>query len=341
MALSYPLELEQNPDFYRSMVELTCYKTDPIPLVKAASAESLPKTASGGVDIGALGGNLFDFLNKFSKGELDIPTGQDGQPIVANEKINRVPGVESIKLYMPVGFSQTDTFSYDVSGIGTMGALGLGVAQAGGGLGAAVGAAMTEGTAALSDIAQSVLGSGAVGPMAIARMGQLAGGQTGTAIELAGQSVANPNIRAAFKAYPKDLPEGSDVSLAYEYPYLWRVVPKVKTSAGYDVAVGTPIKFCFIESISVVNNPIGNNTFHEDGMPVQFDLSINFVEYRTLSRKEFTGGKEVPGSQIAGDADPPGIKVELEPARTLSPIEEISNQGSRVFNQVGRFRGGL
>lgn len=337
MALSYPLELEENPDFYRSMVELTCYKTEPVPIVKAVAAESLPKTSEGGIDIGSIGGDFLDLLDKFSQGKLDIPTNENGESIVAKEKINRAPGVESIKLYMPVGFSQTDTFSYDVSGIGAAAALGLGVAQAGGGMAGAIGAAIGEGTAGISDLFKGVLGSGAIGPMAAARLGSTVGGQAGNAIELAGQATTNPNIRAAFKgvgprrfqflfnmiprngkessqivriidtlrkySYPKDLPEGSVVSLAYEYPYLWRVVPKVKTNAGFEVQAGTPIKYCFIESISVVNNPIGNNTFHDDGMPVQFDLSLNFVEYRTLSRAEFKNGKEVPYAAIEGDAE--------------------------------------
>lgn len=337
MALSYPLELEENPDFYRSMVELTCYKTEPVPIVKAVAAESLPKTEEGGIDIGSIGGDFLDLLDKFSQGKLDIPTNENGEPVVAKEKINRATDVQPIKLYMPVGFSQTDTFSYDVSGIGAAAALGLGVAQAGGGIAGAIGAAIGEGTAGISDLFKGVLGSGAIGPMAAARLGSTIGGQTGNAIELAGQATTNPNIRAAFKgvgprrfqflfnmiprngkessqivqiidtlrkySYPKDLPEGSAVSLAYEYPYLWRVVPKVKTNAGFEVQAGTPIKFCFIESISVVNNPIGNNTFHADGKPVQFDLSLNFVEYRTLSRAEFNNGKEIPYSRIEGDVE--------------------------------------
>lgn len=345
MALSYPLELDQNPDFYRSMVELTCYKTEPVPIVKAVAAESLPKTSEGGIDYGEIGSRLFDLFDPFTQGKKDIPTNKNGEPAIANEKINRAPGVESIRLYMPVGFSQTDTFSYDVSGIGAAGALGLGVAQAGGGMVGAIGAAIGEGTAAISDIMGAVLGSGAIGPMATARIGSAIGGQTGNAIELAGQATTNPNIRAAFKgvgprrfqflfnmiprngeesaqivriidtirkySYPKDMPETrlpnkeSPVSLAYEYPYLWRVVPKVKTLNGFEVQAGTPIKYCFIESISVVNNPIGNNTYHDDGMPVQFDLSLNFVEYRTLSRKEFKFGKEIPYSPIDADAEGP------------------------------------
>jgi len=344
MALSYPLELEENPDFYRSMVELTCYKTEPVPIVKAVAAESLPKTEEGEIDalsyLRSAGSGIVNILDAGSRAELKkvIPTNENGESIVAKEKINRAPGVESIKLYMPVGFSQADTFSYDVStGLGAAAALGLGVAQAGGGVAGAIGAAISEGTAGISDLFKGVLGSGAIGPMAAARLGSTVGGQAGNAIELAGQATTNPNIRAAFKgvgprrfqflfnmiprngkessqivriidtlrkySYPKDLPEGSAVSLAYEYPYLWRVVPKVKTNAGFEVQAGTPIKYCFIESISVVNNPIGNNTFHDDGMPVQFDLSLNFVEYRTLSRSEFKNGKEIPYSAIEGDAE--------------------------------------
>ena len=86
---------------------------------------------------------------------------------------------------------------------------------------------------------------------------------------------------------------------------MFRVTQKVKTEAGYEVLVGTPILYCYLESIGVNYNPTAN-TFHADGYPTQTNLTLNFIEYRTLSRASVVRGfGPIPG-------DPEDVNFEDE-----------------------------
>ena len=350
MAISYPLELENNPDFYRSMIEFKIFQTKPAEITRVASTESYA-AASGGGGSGGFLESIFSIGSELAGAAADVITSESASlvaqgrgsealskaspgPVVAKETIIPAPGFEEpIRLYMPVAFQQTDTFSYNTDALGVSGAAALGVAQAGGGAGEAAAAAISQATAGITDTIGALTGNGGLGQLALARLGSKIGGPLGSAAELAAQAVMNPNIRATFKsvapkryqflfnfipknsaeadavdaiifqfrkaAYPKDVPEGSAVPLLFEYPLLFRIVPKVKTDRGFEVAVGTPIRYCYCESISVNTNPIGNNTFHADGHAIQTDLSINFLEYRTYSRGDVTMGYK----PIEGDAE--------------------------------------
>ena len=358
MAISYPLEISENPDFYRSMIEFKVYQTQPAKITEVASTETFSSTdgSSGfleslfnvGGDIASAIGDVLtsEPAKLVSQGKADaaLKKATPGQ-VYARERITEAEGFEPIRLYMPVGFTQTDTFSYTTPELGTAGAAALGVAQAGGGAGEAAMAAVGQATAGISDILNGVINNGQLGRVALARLGQKVGGAGQAAAELAAQAVMNPNIRATFRAvgprryqflfnfipkssqeaetvndiiynfrraaYPKDFPDQREdkatLPLLFEYPLLFRIVPKVRTDRGYEVAIGTDITYCYCESISVNTNPIGNNTFHADGNAVQTDLAINFLEYKTIARQDVRRGY----GKVQGDADPPGIKVEF------------------------------
>ena len=338
MAVSYPLEVDENPDFYRSMVEFKIYDTEPAQLTTLDAKPSMESGSGGGGGFSV--SSLLGLVNSASQGSLDLPTNTGGD-VLAREVITPADGFETIKLYMPVAFNQTDIFSYQNTELGGAGAVGAAALRGGQNLPGAAGAAISEGFAGITDTLEAVLGSGQLGPIGAARIAQKVGSLSATgqaAIEQAAQVVTNPNIRASFKsvglrkfqflfnmipknpaeadaidsiiynfrraAYPEALPPGSVVSLAYKYPQLFRVIPKVRTDRGFEIAVGTPITYCYLESISVNSNPIGNNTFHADGHAIQTDLSLSFVEYKTLSRKDIRMGYR----PVSGDADAPGGK---------------------------------
>jgi len=355
MALSYPLEIEENPDFYRSMIEFKVFDTEPAQLTTLESKESFKAgEQSRGFSLSDLGA----LLDRASQGKLDLPKGSDGPPL-AREVITPAPGFETIKLYMPVSFTMTDTLSYANAELGATGALGLAAARGGANIAGAANAALEEGMAGITDTLDAILGSGQLGPLGTARLAQKVGGNLGSALEQAGQVVMNPNIRASFKsvglrrfnflfnlipkngresraitniihtfrraAYPEDITTGP-VSLAFKYPQLFRVIPKVKTNAGY-VAISNDIQYCYLESISVNTNPIGNNTYHEDGQPVQTDLSLNFLEYRTISRRDVEKSQESP----KGDADGPLGKGVGDPTSGIEvTFPELQNTNSKI-----------
>jgi hypothetical protein len=335
MAISYPLEIEENPDFYRSMIEFKILDTEPAALTTLDAKPSMQSASSnaggGGFSFGNFSlSSFFDLLDPASQGKQSLPNGSAGSAL-GREVITPADGFEDIKIYMPVSFNQTDTFSYQNTELGAAGAIGAAALRGGQNIPGAAGAALSEGFAGITDTLDAVLGSGQLGQIGAARIAQKVGSVSATgqaAIEQAAQVVANPNIRASFKSvglrkfqflfnfipknpaeadavdaiiynfrkagYPEELPAGGDISIAFKYPQLFRIVPKVRTDRGFEVNVNTPIKYCYLESISVNTNPIGNNTFHADGHAIQTDLSLSFVEYRTLSRKDIVMGYKEP-----------------------------------------------
>ena len=360
MALSFPLELQDNPDYYRAMVEIKAFKTLPAEITKVASVESLKAAESGANDFGSSAANVSlsvgeAILGAFTNDTVKkLAVGKGGEAM-APYKDKRVTGkeklipddqIQTIQLYMPESFVQTDTFSYGMAELGQTGAAALGVARSGGGVFEAGAAAVAQATAGISDTVGALVGNGGLGRLALARLGSKLGNQggIGAAAELAAQATMNPNIRATFKsvgprrfsflfnmipkssaeaaniewiirdlrraAYPNELPPGDNgqpatVPLLFEYPDLFRVTQKVKTEAGYEVLVGTPILYCYLESIGVNYNPTAN-TFHADGYPTQTNLTLNFIEYRTLSRASVVRGfGPVPG-------DPEDVNFEDE-----------------------------
>ena len=340
MAISYPLEIDENPDFYRSMIEFKIFDTEPAQLTTLDAKPSMESGSGGGssFSFSALG----DLLNSASQGKLDLPTdtSSQGSPL-GREVITPADGFETIKLFMPVSFNQTDTFTYANTEMGAAGALGAAALRGGQNLPGAASTAIGEGFAGITDTIEGLLGSGQLGQLGAARIASTVGSasQAGqAAIEQAAQVVMNPNIRASFKSvglrkfqflfnmipknsaeadaidaiiynfrragYPEDIPGPAGIPLAFKYPQLFRITPKVRTDRGFEVQVGTPIKYCYLESISVNSNPIGNNTFHADGHAIQTDLSLSFVEYRTLSRKDVKMGYDA----VEGDGDAPQAK---------------------------------
>ena len=61
---------------------------------------------------------------------------------------------------------------------------------------------------------------------------------------------------------------------------------KLKTQVGGTFKnVGTPIKYSYLRTISTTYNPT-SAVLHPDGAPNEIDLSLNFTEYKPLSRHD-------------------------------------------------------
>jgi hypothetical protein len=89
-------------------------------------------------------------------------------------------------------------------------------------------------------------------------------------------------IKAIVKFFREEMyPEArfiSNVSAAYRFP------SKFDIRMTYDdKQVATGILPCFLESIDVVYNP-NSMAFHTDGNPQETDISLNFIEERTLDK---------------------------------------------------------
>jgi len=100
------------------------------------------------------------------------------------------------------------------------------------------------------------------------------------------ESLAVRNIIKFFRfhAYPEELPGNGQFPIALEYPNMFKI--KLKTQAGGIFKnVGTPIKYCYLRTIATTYNAT-SAVLHPDGAPNEIDLSLNFTEYKPLSRHD-------------------------------------------------------
>ena len=105
-------------------------------------------------------------------------------------------------------------------------------------------------------------------------------------------------------SYPEVIDMGP-VAAGYKYPDLFsisvyveqkNIVEKVDEEGNKtevedvkQILVGNKIKNCYLRSVST-NYNASSMAFHPDGRPVEIDLSLNFVEEETISRRDVKDG---------------------------------------------------
>lgn len=106
--------------------------------------------------------------------------------------------------------------------------------------------------------------------------------------------------RFRYAAYPEtigssetggtsDVDDLASIPLGYRFPDLFDIVVGYKTEGGTKVQVGHKFLKCFLKGVSTNFNP-SSMSFHADGKPVEIDLTLNFVEEKTLDRKAIAEG---------------------------------------------------
>lgn len=233
------------------------------------------------------------------------------------------PTDDMVKLYLPLSLAQSDGFTYSTPEIGAIGA-GLESAMLQGkGILASMGDSAQKGASSVIDFALGGL-SGASASLAMTKMatrlGKGAGisAEAGAAASLTGGVVVNPNVRALFKgvalrefsfqfkfiaksqkeaeevkriirrfrmyAYPESIDVGG-ISAGYKFPHLFELDIMYNTKDGQNVRIGNKMKKCYLKAISTTYNA-SSMAFHPDGQPLEIDLSLNFIEERTLTRAD-------------------------------------------------------
>jgi hypothetical protein len=137
-------------------------------------------------------------------------------------------------------------------------------------------------------------------------------------IRSAAQVTVNPNVRAMFrgvaireftfqfKFIPKSreeseqlkkiirffryhaYPEGFDVKgvpVAFIFPSMFKIKLNYNNSP-----IGSRIKLSYLRTISTNYNPT-SSSFHADGSPSEIDLSLTFLEHKTLTRQDIEGNR--------------------------------------------------
>ena len=270
----------------------------------------LPGVPPGVEDPGLQGtfGNIGDKIGNFFKG-----AGQGSMG--AGQKINLLRG-EKIDLYLPVAYQVNDALQYDHAQLGTIGAGVAGALQSGGGVVQGTMESINEGFSSIGDFFKSGAFSGVASRVGAAMIGEKMGGKIGAALGISARVAINPNLRTKFNgvsireftfqfklipkspresvaikdlikffrfhAYPEEIPSGRAFSIALDYPNLFKI-RLLSNVGGRFKNIGTPIKYCYLRTISTVYNPT-TPVLHPDGSPTEVDLNLSFTEYKPLSR---------------------------------------------------------
>jgi len=240
----------------------------------------------------------------------------EGSPM----KLIEAPG-QLCSLYLPISYSVNDGLSYETPNLGFSGSAALAGVQEGGGVIGSIFDALINGLSSTFDLFNSNL-SGDTARLAASRLVSnfpFMPEAAKNAIPLAVGVTLNPNVRAVFRgvalreftfqfkfipksqaeaeevkkivqyfrknAYPEDIPIGG-INVGYKFPNMFKIkLMHQASSSGKFVPVGTQIKLAYIRAVQTNYNPTAA-IFHSDGNPTEIDISLSFVEYRTISRRD-------------------------------------------------------
>ena len=216
---------------------------------------------------------------------------------------------------MPLSFQVNDGFDYSSASLGLGGAAAAAAMNSGGSIANSVMESLKNGAQSVFDLFKT----GTVSRVAAVRGSQavpIIPDAVKSAIAITARVTMNPNIRTQFNgvsvrefnftfkflpkspqesqevsrivkffrfhAYPLEMPYGQPYSIAFDYPNMFKV-RLLSEVGGMFRNVGTPIKLCYLKTVSTTYNPT-SAVLHPDGSPTEVDLTLTFTEYKPLSR---------------------------------------------------------
>ena len=241
-----------------------------------------------------------------------------------------VKNLPIVDMYFPLSFAYNDAAQYENASLGITGAVGAASAEAGAGLLGSVLKTIGEGATSTFDafLSNKQMSEG-VARVAAARAVDVSGSIFNqgfrNALTLQNRVIVNPNIRALFRGvnlreftfqfkmiaesaqeaamvqkiikhfrtemYPDvyNLPIGStgvNADLGFKFPNVFQITFNYKNSKNTKLPA---LQLCYLRNVSHTVNPSGGG-FRRDGQPNEIDLTLSFVEYKTLNRQDVEGG---------------------------------------------------
>lgn len=224
-----------------------------------------------------------------------------------------------VDMYIPLSLTYNDGAQYENANLNVLGAGTLEGMQQGSGILASAYNALAEGVGSVFGylLDPSISGEAArLGALRVSRNIPNAGFQA--AVSIGVQRTMNPNTRALFKGvnlrefsfnfkmiansqreaiaierivnhfrtelYPNVI-DALNVPIAYEMPNAFSIQ---FTHRGSEAKM-PKLEYCFLRNVQTVYNATGAS-FHPDGRPNEVDMTLNFVEMRTLNKKDIMAG---------------------------------------------------
>lgn len=230
---------------------------------------------------------------------------------------------EYCRLYVPTGLAFNDNINLSSATLGVSGAAALGSLSAGGGVLQSIFSGATQAGKAFIDTFTGSLTPEAAKVAAARTAQKFTGEGLQSAVSIGLQVASNPNQRNvfnsvnlrtftfAFKFVPLSARESLEIENIIEWfrkelypeqiefsttnvPYGYKFPNLFDVKIGYDSGGGSyrPLKNmeilpCYLQSIQHNYNS-SSMTWHRGGKPTEVDMSLTFVEYRTLHKKDIT-----------------------------------------------------
>jgi len=232
----------------------------------------------------------------------------------------RDPEAPTLILYLPPGLQYVDAVNYNDTSLGAAGLTALAGIGSRKSITSAIKDGLTEGIESIFNLARGTLSQQAA-QVTAARASQLIpnAGIRGAA-QLGLQTGLNPGTRMLFdkpnvrrftfsfkmiatssqeasqiedivknfryQAYPEEI-DINNIPIGYNFPNVFRISMQF---GGTGMTPHIPrLQYCYLETVNTTYN--GNaDVFYADGHPTEVDLSLNFVEYRPLSKRDVEAG---------------------------------------------------
>lgn len=294
------------------------------------------------------------FANEGSDIGLISATQFLGNAVTAGIRAGKSYKGETIKLYLPPAIQVQDGVTFDGAELGVRGGSALQAAQSG------------EETT-LAEIASNTLGLGTVDKLMTAikdpevARAVISGvasvsGRGQNVVNSATQTTLNPNIRAVFKSvnlrehsfafkfiprsqeeaqevraiidwfrmelYPEPTAEIGGLKVAYKFPNKFLI----RMRYGANTPIVTQYLRSHLVNMTTNYNP-SNMSFYYDGEFQEIDLTLNFREYRTLSKEDIQAGfndLDDPSNVIADTFNTTNFPTYAPPGSSPSPASSAS-----------------
>ena len=242
-----------------------------------------------------------------------------GQYFMGGVEFQPVIGAPIVDMYFPLTMQFNDLAQYDNAPLGAFGAGVEAGLEAGGTALESVIGSFNQGVTSMFDaIAGNRQLSETAMRVGLARVidkASMLNSGVANALTLQNRTIINPNIRALFKGvalreftfqfkmiarsqleaevvrqivqhfrsemYPRSLPVGG-ADIGFEFPNVFEIIFNYNGVRNKNMP---KLHYCYLRNVSTTINPTGG-AFRRDGQPNEVDLTLSFVEYRTLDKQD-------------------------------------------------------
>ena len=252
--------------------------------------------------------------------QMSPKTLQGKKDVLTDLKAYRDTTRPSFVFYLPPGLQYNDQVSYSDVDLGAGGQTALGALNQGAGILASLGKGITESFKNMAAIFDEGRGDLAARLAATRLLNTMPGtGGIQAAGSIAFQTGLNPGTRVLFdkpnyrqfafsfkliptspqeadhiqamikelryEMYPEEIDIGG-IPIGYKFPNVFRVDMGFK---GGDIKVPR-LQYCYLRAVDATYNSGTSGVFFRDGHPTEIDLTLSFMEYRPLTKRDVQAG---------------------------------------------------